>query len=139
MKSPFITLTSTLAEMIPAMRAACTLPPLSPSELNSVCNAWTLVLEKTVPANRVKEMFTLLLQTPRDASDKRSRVIGAPDIRDLWFKIHAEEQDRVRVIANKGCKACNGSKSILIWSPEQHANISVACPFHSGGSDVSRY
>lgn len=133
MKSPSITLNSILTEMIPVMRAACSLLPLNPAEMKTAREAWTLVLAKTVPANRVKEMFTLLLQTPRDASDKRSRVISAPDIRDLWFKIHAEEQDRVRVIANKGCKACNGTKSILIWSPEQHANISVTCPFHNGG------
>lgn len=114
------------------MRAACSLPPLNTSEMKSVREAWTLVLEKTVPAHRVKEMFTLLLQTPRDANDKRSRVIGAPDIRDLWFRIHGEEQDSVRVLTARVCTACGGKLKVEIWSPELEQNITVQCPYHKG-------
>lgn len=131
MKSNPTILNATLTEMIPVMRAACSLPPLSTVELKSVREAWALVLEKTVPSNRVKEMFTLLLQTPRDANDKRSRVIGAPDVRDLWFKIHAEEQDRVRVLSSRTCTACCGKLKITIYNPKFEQDVIVACPFHS--------
>lgn len=132
MKSNPTILSASLTEMIPVMRAACSLPPLNTAELKSVREAWTLVLEKTVPHNRVKEMFTYLLQTPRDANDKRSRVIGAPDIRDLWFKIHAEEQDRVRVLSNKVCTACSGTLVINLYSPKEGCDTVVKCPFHNG-------
>jgi hypothetical protein len=122
-----------LGEMIPMMRAAYSLPALSKEELREVVTAWRTVLLNVVPAIRVKEMFMLAMQQPVNlsaASVLKPRAVSAPELIVLWQKVCAEQRDKVQFNDNKVCKACDGKKEIVAYSPKLQCDITVRCPFH---------
>lgn len=142
-KTEILHLNVALSEMIPLMRAAYSLPPLATGELREVVTAWRTVLLNVVPATRIKEMFILAMQQPVDWTAAKNlikpRAVSAPELIVLWQKVCAEQRDKVQLNDNKVCKACDGKKEIIVYSPKLQCDITVQCPFHVTTQSQSQY